>query len=250
MYNILISVGAGAAVGLVLAQLMGALPAIIPAVLVTGIAIFVLSRRTSAAVEAELAAIGPMLQQRRVDDAKKAIRAIQTKYGRWQLLLEGQLQAQLGLIDYLQMKFDDALPQLQKGRFQNWMAQVCIGAIHYRKGDKDAAFDELSAAARTAPKEAIVYLVWATLLSRDGKRSEALAALDQGLQNMPDSQHLKTLRNRIANKKKIDVKQFPESWYQFFPEDMAQQMMMRGRRGQQQQQVPQPRMGVRNAPRR
>lgn len=250
MYNILISVGAGAVVGIVLAQVMGSLPAIIPAVLVTGIAIYLLSRRTSAAVEQELAAVAPLLQQRKIKEAKQQIRSIQQKYGKWQLMLDGQLQAQLGLIDYLQMKFDEALPQLQKGRFQNWMAQTCIGAIHYRKGDKEKAFEELAAAASTAPKEAIVYLIWATLLTRDGKRTDALSALDQGLQSMPESQALKTLRNTIANKKKIKVKTFPESWYQFFPEDMAQQMMMRGRRGQQQQQVPQPRMGVRNAPRR
>ena len=250
MYNILIALTAGALTGALLAALIGWLPAVLPALIVAGFTMYFLARRTNALVQAEMEAVVPLLQGRQIEPAKAQLRQIQKKYGRWQLLLDGQLQSQLGLIDYLQLKFDDALPQLEKGKFQNWMAQACIACIHYRKARKDQAWSMFRSAAGTAPKEAMVFVVWATLLTRDGDRPAALAALDEGLKSMPDSQLLKTLRNRIANKKPIQVKDLPETWYQFFPEELAQQMMMRGKRGVQPNAMPQPKLGARHAPRR
>ncbi len=40
------------------------------------------------------------------------------------------------MTDYLQMKWDDALPRLEEGRWRNWSAILCIGLIHHRKGNK------------------------------------------------------------------------------------------------------------------
>jgi len=252
MYNVAISVALAAASFGLVALLLSPVAAIIPATMVFALAWWLLSRRIAKQVEEEMKALVPLLQARKVEEAKAKIASVQKRYGRWQILLERQLDAQVGMIDYLQMKFDAALPKLEKGKFRNWNALVCIGAIHHRKGRKEQAYESLASAAKVAPKESVVYLVWATLLTRDGKRTEALQALDGGLKAMPDSEHLKNLRNRVANKKKIDTKQFPQTWYQFFPEELAQQQLMRGRKrgpgpGQAAQQ---PRMSARQTRRR
>ena len=177
------------------------------------------------------------------------LRGIQERHGRWQFMLEGQIEAQLGMLEYLQMNWDKALPKLEAGKWRNWTAWTCIGCIHYRRGRKAAAWEAFGKAADAAPKEVIIYGVWATLLVRDNERTEALNVVARGLNSQPDSKTLKDLKQKIANKKKIKNTMFGEGWYQFFPEDMAQQMMMRGRRSGMPQ-APQPRIGARGAPRR
>ena len=56
---------------------------------------------------------------------------------------------------------------------------------------------------------------------RGADRDRALAALSRGLEKQPESRLLKDVQKRVANKKKIDVRQLPQAWYQYFPEDMA-----------------------------
>ena len=41
---------------------------------------------------------------------------IRSDYANWQLLLNGSIEAQLGTIDYLQMKWDQAYERLGKGQ--------------------------------------------------------------------------------------------------------------------------------------
>ncbi len=251
MYNLLIALGAALVVFVAVTMWLGPIPALIPAVLVLALAMYLLTRRISQRLEVELAAVVPMLQNRQVDEAKAHLLAIKGRYGRWQLMLDRQLDTQLGMIDYMQMKYDEALPRLVRGKWRNWQALTCIAAIHHRRGDLPGCWEHLEKAASASPKEVIIYLVWATLLVRGGDRSAALAALSKGLVAQPDSEHLKNLKKRVANKKKIDSGQFPETWYQFFPEDLAKKMVMRGRRGQAMAgAVPQPRFKARQAPRR
>ncbi len=250
MINLAISLGISAALFTVVALWLGPIAAVIPAILVLIGAMFFLGRRTSKAVEAEMAQIVPLLEARQVDAARAHVQGIKERHGRWQFGLDGQLDGQLGMIEYMTMKWDRALPLLQRGTFQNWTAHVCIGCIHYRRGDKSEAWASFEKAASASRKETIIYLVWATLLERSNDRPRALEVLKKGLEAQPDSAKLKELKARIANKKKVQVKAFGDQWYQFFPEDMAKQMMMRGTRGQPQQQVVQPRIGARGAPRR
>jgi len=135
------------------------------------------------------------------------------------------------MIHYLQLKWDKALPLLKKGKWRNWAAMVCIGCVHYRAKRLDEAWAAFEAAAAVGRKEPMIYVVWATLLTRAGKRTQALEVLTRSEKKLPDSELLKSLRATIANKKKIQPKKFPDSWYQFFPEDLAASQMMRGRKG-------------------
>lgn len=253
MYNVVISLVAGAAVFALVSVLLNPWAAILPGLLVTAAAMFFLARRINGIIEAELLKLPPLLEARKVDEAEAVLRDVQQKYGRWQLFLDAQLEAQLGMIDYLQMKFDDALPKLDKGSWRNAHALICVGAIHFRKGDKEAAWEALTKAQDADSKELMTHLVHGVLRTRGGDRDGALAAVGRGLEALPDNDQLKRLQRRIANKKKIDVKQLPQTWYQFFPEDLAKQMAVRGRKGgphPQAQAMPQQRIGAKRAPRR
>lgn len=249
MYSLAISVVIGLAVfGAVAAGFSSVVAGILPGIGAFVVAMFFISRRISQTVEAEMQALVPLLQSRKIGQAQQKIRDVQSQYGPWQFLLRGQLDAQLGMLEYMQMNFDVALPLLESGKWRNWSALVCIGCIHHRRGRKDQAWEAFEAASNASEKEIIIYGVWANLLLKDGKRTEALAAVTKGLKAQPESKVLQELKNKIANKKKVKApKMFGEAWMQFFPEEMAQQMMLRGQRGGV---VQAPRLGARHAPRR
>lgn len=231
MYNLLISLAITLGIFGLVAALMQPVAAIVPALFVFPLAMFLLARRTGKLVEAELSDLPTLLQARKVDEVKEIIRAARDRHGKWQFLLEGQLTGQLGMLDYMSLKFDEALPQLESGRWRDWTANTAIGCVHYRKGRYDKAWEAFEAAQKVGSKEAMVYVVHATLLTRRDDREGALKVLSEGLERIEGSKLLKTLKTNIANKKKLDTSDYPESWYQFFPEDAQQMMNMRGRRG-------------------
>jgi tetratricopeptide (TPR) repeat protein len=252
MLNLLLALALAAASFVAVTLWLGPIAAVAPALGVLLLALFLLSRRTAAQVNAELQGVAPLLQARRIDEAQTKLTVIKERYGRWQFLLAGQIDAQLGVIDYLQLKFDEARPKLEAGKWRNAVALCCLGCIDWRQGRKDEAVKHFAAAAQASSQDVMVYQVWATLLARDGQRTEALAAVADGLKAIPDNAPLQDLQSRIANKKKIDTDRFGEAWYQFFPEEYAQKMVMRGTRGPSPlaARMPQPRFGARNAPRR
>lgn len=252
MINLMIAAGAAAVVATLVGLWLGPVASVVPALFVLPVLLFLLSRRTAAAVQAELQPLESLLQARRIGDAQALLESVRSRHARWQFMLSGQIDGQLGMMDYVQLKWDMALPKLEKGSWRNWTSLMCIGAIHYRKGDKTAAYTLFEKARRVGAKETMVYCVWSTLLLRDGKREDALAVVGRGLEKQPDSQLLKAVKNKIANKKKVDPKMFGDAWFQFFPEDMARTMVMRGRRdGQALPGQPEaPRVGIRRAPRK
>ena len=255
MYSVAIAVASGVALFLVL-TLSGLLSwwgSLLPGLLLAMGLLFFIARRINASVTAEVAGITPLLEAQDVAGAQAHIRSIQTRFGRWQLYLDAQLEAQLGMIDYMTGKWDDALPKLEKGSWRNAHALVCIGCIHYRRSRKDEAWKAFDKAAETDAKEMMAYLVHAVLKSNSGDREGALLVIGKGLEALPEQAALKKLHATIANKKKIDVKQLPATWYNFFPEDAAKQMLVRGRKGGPMPgvpQPPQPRHGARSAPRK
>jgi tetratricopeptide (TPR) repeat protein len=262
MYNLLIAFGAGAVVFVLGAAVFGPFAGILPGLLVFVAAQFLLGRRTGTAIQAELAGLEPLLQGRKIDEAVALLRRVQATYKPWQFLLDQQIEAQIGILDYLQMKFDDARPRLEaggKGPFtwtafgRNPLALALLACLHYRQGRKDEAWRVFTAASEASSTDAAIYQVWATLLARDGKRPEALAAVAAGLKAHDKHAGLLDLQHKLANDKRVDTKAFGQVWYQFFPEDLLKEQVMTGRSGTPggaQQRQPAPRYGARHAPRR
>jgi tetratricopeptide (TPR) repeat protein len=202
-----------------------------PAVLVAGLAFYLLSRWRLATVQREMMGLMPLLQGRQLEEAEALIESIRRRHARWVFLLEQQLSVQRGMMRYAQGKFDQAEPLLRKGQWNNWQAHLALACIHSRRSEHVQAWEHLEKAASAQRKEVMIYVVWAVLAVRHQERERALKALAKGLASLPGSKTLTDLQSRIANKKKVDVKQLPQAWYQFFPEDLAKQLMVRGRKG-------------------
>ena len=231
MFNLLISLLSGTVVGTLTGFLLG-LPVagVIPGLLVFGICFFFIAKRIGNMVTAEMNLLVPMLQARKIKEAETHLLGMRRRYGRWQFMLAGQMDAQRGMIRYMHTEFDDAMPLLQAGKFRNWAALVSIGCIHFRRDRKDEAWKAFEKASTAASKEPMVYVVWAILLTRDGKRPRALEVMSRAQKAIPDNAILTSLLDSIANRKKINTSKLPESWFQFFPEELRAQMV-KGRRG-------------------
>lgn len=241
MLTIVVSVLVGLIVGGIIYPIFGTWYApIIPAILATGVTFYLIFQRTTKAVQAQLETMAPLLQARDLEGAEALLEQVRKRYRLWVILLDQQISAQKGMLRYAQMKWDEAKPLLEKGTLYNWQARTALACIAYRKGDKPGAWEQLDKASNGNGKEAMIYVVWAVLAVRAGDRERALEALAKGEKKLPDSKVLKTIRKKVANKKKIKPKDLPEAWYHFFPEDLLQQMMVRGRKGG----PPQPPPGV------
>lgn len=232
MYNILLSTLASLAVGV--GVVLSGFPwysAIFPMLLVWPLVAFLIGRRISKQVEAAMAPLPGLLTSGKVDQARKVLAQTVERFGRWQPLLTGQIRGQIGLMDYMQLRFDDALPNLEQGGWRDWTAPTAAACIHVRRGDAAAAEAAFEKAAKAAPKEPTVYLVWALTLARKGDGAKALSVLSRGLDKVPENPGLKDMKVKVANKKRVELSRLPEGVQRFFPEELAQQLTMRGRRG-------------------
>jgi len=203
---------------------MSPVAAIVPAVIVAGIVLVVTLRRATNGAQQMLLPMQTLMQAGKVDEVEGLLISTRERWGKWMPTLTGQLEAQRGMLDYVRMNWDYALPKLENGQWRNWMAQACIACIHYRKGDKDQAFAGLEKATKSGKKEPLAWIVRAVLLNRDGQRDASLAALTDGLTHLPNHPQLTQLKKTIANKKRVDTARFGQGWYQFFPEDLARKM--------------------------
>jgi tetratricopeptide (TPR) repeat protein len=245
MINLLLAVLAGtAAFGL--GTLAGSWTyGIVPAVLVLPVAYFLLARRIGRQLEAVMAAVGEDLQGGKTAPARQKLQAARA-LGRWQFLIDQQVNAQLGAIEYFSRNYKAARPLLQKAWARNWQAVGMLAALELRSGNKTVAVTEMEKAAKYGRKDACMWGLYAYTLLETGDRDRALAVVSQGLKVLDANPALKDLKQAIANnrmKKFKWGKAFGQAWYSFWPEQLPKKQLMAAQQGQMQgrKSFPQPR---------
>ena len=210
MYNLLIALGIGA-----LAFAAGVLATgttvagVIPAVLAVGIAYFLLMRRTGkqlAAISEEVMAVfqGKMAtartqsQQQAVFAEGKAILERGFELGRWQFLIATQIHTQLGTLSYMQRDFKTARVHLEKGdtwlsRFTAWQPMAMLALLEYRGGEEAAAVKRLQGLKMAGGKDPLYWALTTTVANRAKQTEDALKAISEGLERLPDSEPLQKL---------------------------------------------------------
>ncbi len=241
MYNLLIALAVSVLsfAGVLLADLpwYAGLP---PALLLFPLVLYVLARRTGQQLQAALAPVQALMAElpqarsqadahAKLDQVRQRFAEVRDVFGPWQLLLSGQLEAQIGMLDYMQGRFDAALPRLSKA-WRDPMATLYEGCVHARRGRLDQAWAAFERASGYSNKEATVYLIWGLVAAKKGDTARAVTVFAKGLEALPGHPEIKKLHGAVANKHKVDPTQLGELWFRFFPEDAAQAMMVRGRR--------------------
>ena len=222
MYNILISSGAGLALFLILnlaAGLSWWLSLLLALVVLLGCFYF-LSRYIMQKVMAVSETASKDLQAQRVDKAIRELKAAMP-YGKWQIYVTGQLNAQIGMIYYLKRDFANAFPYLEKSFFKNWVAMGMLAVTHMKRNKRDKMKDTFEKAVQWSPKESLLWALYAYCLCEGGDTGKAKEILERGLKKLPGDEKLKQNLELLGEGKKMKMKGYGEMWLQFHLESIG-----------------------------
>jgi tetratricopeptide (TPR) repeat protein len=226
MYNLLISVAAGAlvAVAISLGTSFGWVAAFFPGLVVATACYVYVAFRVRKRLETINATVQKELTARHVE---KAVAALQAGFvlAPWQFLAAAQLHASIGMLRYVTDDLDAALPELEAGQpggwlagllNRDWLSRGILAAARYRKKNLTGAWTLLEEAVKVAPKEGLAWSTYAWLLEKEGRHDDALAVLGRGCAALPDDEKLKESQQALQNGKKLKLwKLYGEQWYQF-----------------------------------
>jgi len=228
MLNLVISLAAGILVGLLVAVTtqLGAVAAIIPGVVIAIAAYLILVRRTWKQLEAIFDAVQKELQSQKVD---KALQVLQSGFrlAPWQFLVASQLHSNIGILLFVKGDATGALPHLEKSFTRNWIARAMLGVSRYRSRDLAAMTRVFEAAVKVNKKEGLLWQVYAWILEKEGRHSDAIALLGRAAAANPADEKVKSSLQALQNGKKLKLgKLYAEQWFQFRLESVPQTLMM------------------------
>lgn len=191
-----------------------------------------LSRTIGKKMEQRMKAAGEALGK---GNTQRALEILKATYPltRWQFLLRGQVDGQIGVILYAQRKFDDALPYLETSSNRHWMARGMLAVAYMRKKrieEMDKVFKKAIAANR---KEGMLASLYAYCLLKLGRREEAQEVLIQALKKLQGDARLEANLKAVQNRKPLKMKHYGDMWYQFHLERPAGAIMGQRPRGPQ-----------------
>ncbi|HJW33407.1 MAG TPA: hypothetical protein VJ505_08610 [Holophagaceae bacterium] len=218
MINLLLSLGL-AIVVVVLGRLL-TMPywLTVPAGIVGGGALFIyLGRKVQSQLEEIFGRAGELLKKQKFDPAIEIMKEAY-KLGPRQFLVKGSIDGQIGVIQYMRQKKDEAEPLLKSASMHHYIAKAMLAILQYQRGEKKAARETFELCLKTAKKESLLYAVYAYLLVEMGDRDHAIETLNKGLKVCKDDERLITNRNLLQNGKAMKMKVYGEQWYQFLLE--------------------------------
>jgi tetratricopeptide (TPR) repeat protein len=215
MYTILIAMLIGATSGAIWTALalwktwqMG----IVLFVLVSIVSFIVISRIMAKRIEPVFLGI-----QERIQGGQSQIAIAQLEemmpLSRWQILLKGQIHAQIGLLAYASGDEKKAEEHLAKAGIRATEAKLAHAALEYKKGRKEKAHEALDIAIRANKKQIMPYHVYAWMLAKDGDRDSAINKLVEAEKVEKSNEATQENLGRLRNGKKLNMKQFGMGWF-------------------------------------
>jgi len=135
-----------------------------------------------------------------------------------QFLVKGSIDGQIGVIQYVRRKNDEAEPLLKSASLRHYIAKVMLGIIQWKRGEKQRAKTTFDLALKAGKKESLLYAVYAYVLNEMSERSAAIEVLNRGLKACDGDERLLTNRSLLQNNKAMKMKVYGEQWYQFMIE--------------------------------
>ena len=189
-----------------------------PLGVVVGIGLFIyLGRRTQTQLEKIFNRAGELLKKQQFDPAIEVIRE-GYKLSSWQFLVKGSIDGQIGVIQYLRKKNEEAEPLLRSASPQHYIAKAMLAILQWKRGEKNEAKASFSTALKAGKKESLLYAVYAYFLNEIHERDAAVEILNRGLKVCQGDERLLTNRNLLQNNKAMKMKVYGEQWYQFMLE--------------------------------
>jgi len=216
--NLLLGLGAALAVILLSSLLSIKLWVSLPLGILAGAGVFIWQgRKVQQELEKIFTRAGELLKKQQFE---KAIEAMKEGYrfSSRQFLVKGSIDGQIGVVQYLRKKNDEAEPLLASASMQHYIAKAMLGIIQWKRGEKKKAKETFDLALKTGKKESLLYAVYAYALVEMGERDKAIEILNRGLGICKGDERLITNRNLLQNGKALKMKVYGEQWYQFLLE--------------------------------
>lgn len=218
MINLLLGLGAALAVILLSSLLSIKLWISIPLGLLAGGGLFIwLGRKVQLQLEAIFTRAGELLKKQQWEKGIEAMREGYRLAPR-QFLVKGSIDGQIGVVQYLRKKNEEAEPLLASASMQHYIAKAMLGILQWKRGERKKAKETFGLALKAGKKESLLYAVYAFVLVEMGERDQAIEILNKGLGVCKGDERLITNRNLLQNGKALKMKVYGEQWYQFLLE--------------------------------
>ena len=218
MINLLLGLGTALAVILLSVALHISPWISVPLGVLAGAGLFIWQgRKVQQELEKIFTRAGDHLKKQQFD---KAIEAMKEgyKFSSRQFLVKGSIDGQIGVVQYLRKKNDEAEPLLAAASMQHYIAKAMLAILQWKRGEKKKAKETFNLALRAGKKESLLYAVYAYALTEMGERDKAIEILNKGLGICKGDERLITNRNLLQNGKALKMKVYGEQWYQFLLE--------------------------------
>jgi len=224
MYNLLISLGVGILVTLgIRAAGFSVWAGLIPGVLAFFITFILLARWVAKRVQVLMESVQrefagqPATQKEALARVDRAVKTLEQGlvYDKWQLMVGPEIHAQIGMLKYMAKDLDGAKPHLQKASPRNYMAKALEGALHYQRKDFTAMTGAFEAAVKTGKKESVVWAAYAWCLLQIKEKDKAQQVLARAVQTNPTDEKLKASLSQLQNDKRLKMKPYEPTWWQF-----------------------------------
>ena len=215
MYTILISVAIGAICGGIWTALelwktwqMGILLGVGVALL----SFVLISRALAKRIEPVFLGIQKQIQ---AGQTALAIRQLEElmPMSRWQVLLKGQIHAQIGMLAFSSGDEKRAIEHLQKSSLRASEARLTLAVLEYKKGQTKQALETIDIAIRASKKQIMPYHVAAWILLKEGDRDAAIAKLLECQKVEKGNESTEENLQRLRNGKKLNMKRFGMAWF-------------------------------------
>jgi tetratricopeptide (TPR) repeat protein len=186
--------------------------------LVAGVAVFIyLGRKVQGKLEVVFNNAAELLKKQQFD---KAIEVMKGGYelNKWQFMIKGAIDGQIGVVQYLRKKPEEAEPLLRSASFQHYIAKAMLGILLWKRGEKKQAKVTFNLALKSGKKESLLYAVYAYVLNEMKEREKAIEIINRGLKVCENDERLLVNRTSLQNNKPMKMKVYGEQWYQFMLE--------------------------------
>ncbi|ADO72018.1 tetratricopeptide repeat protein [Stigmatella aurantiaca] len=224
MYNLLISLGVGIAIAL--GVKLAGFPlwaGLVPGVLAFIGAFILLARRVAQRIQGLMESVQkefqgqPTTQKEALQRVERAVKTLEQGlvYEKWQIMVGPELHAQIGMLKYMAKDLEGARTHFAKASARNAMAKAMEGALHYQRKDYVAMESAFEAAVKAGKKESLMWAAYAWCLMQLKEKDKALRVLARGVETNPSDEKLKSSLTQLQNDKRLKMKPYEPTWWQF-----------------------------------
>lgn len=220
MFTLIASVLAGAAAFVAGAHFFGWGSAVFLGLIALVAPYVLIFRRVNRLVQTHMKDIERLVGAQQPERAIEKLNSIRS-LGRWQLLLDSTIDAQVGMLRYAHMRdFDGAEPFLKRASRLAWQSKLMLAAYYFRKKRYDEMVQVFERTVKRSSKEGLAWLVYAWCEWKRGQSKSALGILGRGRQKLPSDERLAKMQEALQNGGKPKTRTFGPEWLGLHLEEM------------------------------